>query len=37
MKAARAYFYNVGLSVGKDSRKGCFQGKVHTLAAMARR
>jgi hypothetical protein len=33
----RAYYYDVGISVGKKGERGCIRGKRHTLAAMARR
>ncbi len=32
----RAYYYNIGISVGKDGERGCVQCKGHTLAATAR-
>ncbi len=32
----RAYYYNIGISIGKDSKRGRVQCKGHTLAAMAR-
>ncbi len=36
-KVAKTYFYNVGISVGEDGKKGCFQGKVNTLVEITRR
>ncbi len=33
----RAYYYNVGVSIGKDSKRGCFEYEGRTLAAMARK
>ncbi len=32
-----AYFYDVGISVGKNRKRGCVQCKGRTLTAMARR
>jgi hypothetical protein len=34
---AEGYYHNVGLNVGKDRERGCFQCKGCMLAAMARR
>ncbi len=32
----RTYYYNIGISVGKDGKRGCVQCKGHMLAATAR-
>jgi hypothetical protein len=39
LSKSRAYYYDVGVgfSVDKNDKRGCVQGKGHTLAAMARR
>jgi hypothetical protein len=33
----RAHYYNVGICVGKDGKRGRIQCKEHTLKAMARK